>query len=48
MDNLTLQEAQKIATAIRNGKSYYFEEYQGNGEGIFFKDGFFRYDFLKD
>lgn len=42
MDNLTTQEAQKIAEAIRNGKNFYFEEYQGNGEGIFFKEGFFQ------
>lgn len=47
MDNLTFQEAQKIASAIRNGKSYYFEEYQNNGEGIFFKDGYFQVEHYK-
>ncbi len=53
MDNLTLQEAQKIASAIQNGKSYYFEEYQSNAKGIFFKDGYYQiehyyFDFQKE
>lgn len=47
MDDLTTQEAQKIASAIRNGKSYYFEGYQDNGDAIFFKNGYFQVEHYK-